>query len=91
MLLWSIALSIGLLLLVWLVPKALRWTIILSSLIAELPIAWMVLLFIVFPPTFLMFLFAMGIHQLGLSEKILNYTDPKNSSNDKDRILKGYD
>jgi hypothetical protein len=88
---WVIAASIGLMLFFWLLPKAVRWSILLSSWIAELPTGWMILLFIVFPPVFLVFLFAMGIHQLGLSEKILTYTAPKNSANDADRILKGYE
>lgn len=91
MLIWSISISLALLLLIWLAPLFLRWTILLSSWIAELPIAWMMLLFILFPPAFLMFLLANALYYLGLAEKILKQTDPTLSRNIKDRISKGYD
>lgn len=89
MLIWSIAISIGLLLLIWLAPLLLRWTILISSWIAELPIAWMILLFILFPPALLFFLAGIGFHQLGLSKKILDATDRKAARDAKNRKALG--
>lgn len=91
MLIWSISISLALLLLIWLAPLFLRWTILLSSWIAELPIAWMILLFILFPPALFVFLAGIGFHQLGLSKKILAATDRKATHNVKNRKALGYD
>lgn len=91
MLIWSVGISIALLLLIWLGPLLLRWTILLSSWISELPVAPMVLLFILFPPALLLFLAGIGLHQLGLTHRILDATDRKTTRNVKNRKALGYD
>jgi hypothetical protein len=95
MLIWilaiALALAIGGILLIWLGPLAARWIILVSSWIAELPIAWAILLCILFPPILLVLLVAMGFHQLGVSKRILDATEPKTIRNEKERAAKGYD
>jgi len=90
MVLYLVGALIALALVVWLAPKALRWAILFSSWVSELPLPWMLLLFIVFPPAFFVFLFSMGLHQLGLSKRILDLTDPSLTDAQKSRVEKGY-
>ena len=90
MVLYIVGAVIALVLVVWLAPKALRWAILFSSWVSELPVPWMLLLFVIFPPAFFVFLFAMGLHQLGLSKNILNLTDPNLTDTQKERVEKGY-